>query len=73
VIDKLEARALVERRAIKDDRRVKLLHLTPEGIRMRTKLATALAQPPEWMLSLSDEEQRQLRDILYKALAHEGL
>ena len=35
LIDRLEARGLVERRAAAGDRRVKALHLTPAGSRLR--------------------------------------
>lgn len=72
VIDKLEARGLVERRATKDDRRVKLLYVTAEGAKLRAKLSTRMAAPQGWMQALPAEDQRRFRDILRKALAHAG-
>jgi MarR family transcriptional regulator, organic hydroperoxide resistance regulator len=69
IVDKLEARRLVERRASEGDRRVKRLVLTAEGVRLRDKLSTRLMQPAEWMLKLPAADQRALRDILVRAAA----
>src|SRR5437588_10368030 len=38
LIDRLEARGLVQRRPSAGDRRVKVLHLTPAGSRLRAQL-----------------------------------
>jgi DNA-binding MarR family transcriptional regulator len=72
VIDKLEARGLVERRATSEDRRVKLLHLTDPGAELRARLVAALMEPPEWLLALPADEQRLLRDVFRRALACNG-
>ena len=69
IIDKLEARGLVKRRAAKDDRRVKRVLLTRTGTALRKQLLTRLHAPEPWMLALSADDQRVLRDILQKALA----
>lgn len=68
LIDKLEARGLVERRARADDRRIKLLAMTRKGSALRRRLTERLAQPAPWMRALSVEDQRQLVDILRRAL-----
>jgi DNA-binding MarR family transcriptional regulator len=68
VIDKLEARALVERRLREGDRRIKTVAMTRRGIALRKRLLERLAQPAPWMLALSEEDQQTLVDILRRAL-----
>jgi DNA-binding MarR family transcriptional regulator len=70
ITDRLEERGYVERRADERDRRVKLLALTPEGRRVREEIRRRLAVPPEALARLSRTEQRELRDLLRKALEH---
>jgi DNA-binding MarR family transcriptional regulator len=69
IIDKLEARGLVKRRSANDDRRVKRVSLTRAGAALRKQLIARLYAPEPWMLALSAEDQRLLRDILRRALA----
>src|SRR3954451_5339458 len=70
ITDRLEERGYVERRADPSDRRVKLLALTEEGVRVREEIRRRLAVPPEALVShLSRAEQRELRNLLRKALA----
>jgi MarR family transcriptional regulator, organic hydroperoxide resistance regulator len=64
--DSLEARGLIERRADAADRRFRLLALTPEGDRLRTKLEEMLAQPPHFLDRLTPTEQKQLLQLLAK-------
>lgn len=71
IIDKLEARGLVRRRSTSDDRRIKMVSLTPEGAALRGRLVARFSEPAAWMLALSTRDQRQLRDILRKALVFE--
>jgi DNA-binding MarR family transcriptional regulator len=68
LIDKLEARGLVERRAHPDDRRIKSLAMTRKGAALRRRLMDRLAQPAPWMQALSPDDQRQLVAILRRAL-----
>jgi DNA-binding MarR family transcriptional regulator len=68
ITDRLEERGYVERRADERDRRVKLLALTDEGRRVREEIRRRLAVPPEALARLSRTEQRELRDLLRKAL-----
>lgn len=68
IIDRLEDRGLVERRAAPHDRRVKMLVVTPAGADLRRRIKARLSEPPEPLLRLDAEEQRLLRDLLRKAL-----
>ena len=72
VVDSLEAKGLVERRNHPSDRRVRLVALTDEGLRIRDELRTAFAVPPESIAALPAADQRKLRDILRRALEHES-
>lgn len=67
LVDKLEARGLIARTANPADRRVKMIAVTPAGVRLRTRLLERIYQPPPFILSLSPTDQRRLRDILLKA------
>jgi DNA-binding MarR family transcriptional regulator len=69
ITDRLEERGYVERTADPRDRRVKLLALTGEGRRVREDIRRRLAVPPEAIERLSEAEQRELRDLLRKAVA----
>jgi MarR family transcriptional regulator, organic hydroperoxide resistance regulator len=68
IVDSLEEKGLVGRRSSEEDRRVKLIELTPEGRRVHARLSKAFATPPEWVDSLSEKDQRTLRDILQRAV-----
>jgi MarR family transcriptional regulator, organic hydroperoxide resistance regulator len=68
ITDRLEERGYVERRNDPDDRRVKLLALTEEGMRVREEIRVRLSTPPEALTRLTAAEQRTLRDLLRKAL-----
>jgi DNA-binding MarR family transcriptional regulator len=70
ITDRLEERGYVERRSDPRDRRVKLLALTDEGRRVREEIRARLATPPAALARLTRAEQRALRDLLRKALAH---
>ena len=67
IVDRLEERGLVRRTDSKRDRRVKLLVLTKEGERVRVEITKRMAEPPPPIASLSEEDQRTLRDILKRA------
>jgi MarR family transcriptional regulator, organic hydroperoxide resistance regulator len=66
IIDKLEARGLLRREAA-EDRRVKVIRLTPEGEALRHAMRERLLEPPDWLAGLGRDELRSLRDILRKA------
>jgi MarR family transcriptional regulator, organic hydroperoxide resistance regulator len=68
LIDRLEARGLVERRPDPRDRRIKGLALTAAGARLRERLFASLYTPPRGVARLSEPDQRSLRDVLQRVL-----
>jgi DNA-binding MarR family transcriptional regulator len=68
IVDRLEERGLVRREAAEGDRRVKLLVLTDEGERLRAEVTKRMAEPPPAIASLSEQDQKALRDILTRAI-----
>jgi MarR family transcriptional regulator, organic hydroperoxide resistance regulator len=68
IVDRLEARGLVERRPAPHDRRVKMLVVTPEGADLRARVKARMEEPPEALTRLDEAEQHQLRDLMRKAL-----
>jgi DNA-binding MarR family transcriptional regulator len=71
IVDRLEDRGLVERRAAEHDRRVKMLLMTPRGAEIRAQLGARLNEPPEPLAGLSPEDQLALRDIMRRALGRD--
>jgi DNA-binding MarR family transcriptional regulator len=68
IVDRLEAHGLVARQAYAQDRRVRHIVLTPLGTELREGMRSRMAYPPAALGRLSAAEQRQLRDLLGKAL-----
>jgi MarR family transcriptional regulator, organic hydroperoxide resistance regulator len=64
IVDRLEARGLIERRPSPKDRRVKLLVLTEEGARVRESAYRQMATPPPAIAALPLKHKRALRDAL---------
>jgi MarR family transcriptional regulator, organic hydroperoxide resistance regulator len=71
IVDRLEDRGLVERRAADHDRRVKMLMMTARGAEIRAQLGARLNEPPEALARLSPEDQLALRDIMRRALGRD--
>jgi DNA-binding MarR family transcriptional regulator len=69
IVDRLEARGLVERRSAVGDRRVKAVALTPAGAALRERVFAAFGEPPPPIRGLSKADQLALRDILRRAVA----
>jgi MarR family transcriptional regulator, organic hydroperoxide resistance regulator len=69
LVDRLEARGLVERRSAEGDRRVKALTLTAAGVELRASVLAVMSEPPEAIAALPPADQRALRDILARAVA----
>ena len=69
IVDRLEARGLIERRDDPRDRRVKLIALTDDGVELRGQIRDRLHEPPAPIAALSREDKRALRDILRRAVA----
>jgi DNA-binding MarR family transcriptional regulator len=69
VVDRLEARGLVQRQAAERDRRVKVLVVTERGLDLRRRLLVRMSEPPEPIRRLSPADQRALATILRRAMA----
>jgi DNA-binding MarR family transcriptional regulator len=67
MVDKLETRALLRRQPSPEDRRVKLIALTDEGLTFRKSLIEHVCQPQEWILALDEQDQLELARIFRKA------
>jgi MarR family transcriptional regulator, organic hydroperoxide resistance regulator len=63
VVDQLVERRLVVTRPAAHDRRVKIVRLTADGVRLRRKLVACLAEHPS-IESLPSERQEELLKIL---------
>lgn len=68
VVDRLEARGLVERLQAPGDRRVKLAAPTAEGTETAARLRDALSFAREPLAELSTDERTDLRDLLRRML-----
>src|SRR6202171_6520435 len=66
LIDRLEARGLVERRPDPNDRRIKGLALKSAGAKMRERLFARLYSAPRSVAELSERDQRTLKDVLQR-------
>jgi len=64
LVDRMESRGLVCRRPSSEDRRIKVLELTPAGTRLRATVFERMTKPPETLGRLSTEEQRALVRLL---------
>ncbi|MEU8981137.1 MarR family transcriptional regulator [Streptomyces sp. NPDC048309] len=68
IVDRLEARGLVERRPDPADRRVKLAAATSEGLAVARGLRDSLNFAREPLAGLSKDERLTLRDLLRRML-----
>lgn len=74
VIDGLEGKGLVERRAQPDDRRANALHLTPQGHELLTKLMeVSVEHEADLVEPLSASERSALERALVKLARHADL
>ncbi|WP_455359365.1 MarR family winged helix-turn-helix transcriptional regulator [Streptomyces sp. SYSU K21746] len=69
IVDRLEARGLVERRPDPADRRIKLAAPTAEGRETAARLRDSLDFAREPLAGLSVDERTVLRDLLKRMLA----
>ncbi|MFH8985080.1 MarR family transcriptional regulator [Streptomyces varsoviensis] len=72
IVDKLEAHDLVERRPHPDDRRRKLVTLTPAGHRAIAAIDAILLRPPPAVARLCDDDLDQLTRIFTRLLEAEA-
>jgi MarR family transcriptional regulator, organic hydroperoxide resistance regulator len=68
LVDRLESRGLVRRRPSERDRRIKVLQLTPAGVRVRDALVERMSAPPDILDRLSPHEREVLVRILGRLL-----
>jgi len=64
LVDRLESRGLVERQTSAQDRRVKVLALTPAGMRLRAQVLSRMAERSLPLSKLSIAQQRTLVKLL---------
>ena len=69
VVDRLTEKGLAERRPVAHDRRVKLVALTPRGVKVRDQILRAFHEPPPELLTLERQDLLALRAILEKLAA----
>ena len=69
VVDKLEARGLIERKAAEHDRRVKMLAVTEKGREVRRKLFAEAAKPPAPVAALPKDVREKLSAALRALVA----
>ena len=62
IVDRLEERALAERRTVATDRRVKLVVLTARGAAIRGRVLERFYEPPPELLELSRADLEALRE-----------
>jgi len=72
IVDRLEARGLVERQPASHDRRVKVLVLTPAGLAARERAMAPFTQAPPQLAAMPAAAQAALRDLLRQALQAPG-
>ncbi|MFF9284606.1 MarR family winged helix-turn-helix transcriptional regulator [Streptomyces griseosporeus] len=72
IVDRLEARGLVERRPDPADRRVKVAVATDEGRRIARTLRDSLRFAREPLAALTEQERLALRDLLRRMLGEDG-
>ena len=72
IVDRLEARGLVERRPAPADRRVKVAAATEEGHRVARSLRESLRFAHEPLAALTDDERVSLRDALRRMLGEDA-
>jgi DNA-binding MarR family transcriptional regulator len=66
IVDRLEKLGLAERRSVPNDRRVKLVVLTPRGAKMKAELMQEFLTPPAELLELDRTDLETLQRILDK-------
>jgi DNA-binding MarR family transcriptional regulator len=66
IVDRLEKAGLAERRSVAHDRRVKLVVLTPKGVKMKAELMAEFHTPPNELLALDRAELEALAAALEK-------
>ena len=71
LVDRLEARGLIERQADAADRRVRNIVLTRAGVKLRVQLLQDAFAPPASLLTLTPAELTRFEELLRKILSAE--
>jgi DNA-binding MarR family transcriptional regulator len=71
LVDRMEARGLIVRRAAPGDRRVKVLELTPAGERLRAEMLRHMTGDPLPLATLSADERRALVALLERLVGED--
>src|SRR3954471_24996029 len=69
IVDKLESRGLIVRQNAENDRRIKMLAVTPKGRELRERLCARFTVPPAAVESMPPMARRQLADVLRAILS----
>jgi DNA-binding MarR family transcriptional regulator len=72
IVDRLEERALAERRTVPSDRRVKLVVLTDRGAAIRGRVLQRFFEPPPELLELSRADLEALREAAARLPVSDG-
>jgi MarR family transcriptional regulator, organic hydroperoxide resistance regulator len=64
LVDRLEARGLVQRRSSTGDRRIKVIQLTTDGVRLRARMLRRMTEASRPLARLAAADQRTLVRIL---------
>jgi MarR family transcriptional regulator, organic hydroperoxide resistance regulator len=72
IVDKLEARGLIERQASPGDRRVKMLTVTARGAELRRRFIDRSSEPPAAIAGLPLPDLNRLAEILGRLVARYG-
>ena len=72
IVDKLEDRGAVERRADPSDRRVKTIAATEQGLQLRERLAQRLRSDAGPVSALTEAQLGELRTLLQLAMGEEA-
>ena len=72
IVDRLEKLGLAKRRPLPEDRRVKLVVLTPKGQKTRAALQKEFHTPPPDLAALEQADLESLHRVLAKLMAPSG-
>ena len=72
IVDKLESRGLIVRQSAENDRRIKMLAITPKGRELRDRLCERLLDPPARLAAAPVEFRRQLATVLRAVVADQS-
>lgn len=73
VLDRLETRGLLQRKASPDDRRVRLLYVTEEGEALMKDANAAVLNTQEWLMEpLTRSDRAQFTELMLRVLNRHG-